>query len=129
MFHVDLPDVYPWIFRWLIRPLLGRHLDSMFIMEEYLEHECQDIDFTIVRPPQLVNTRLIGRSTSNRTFVVYRTCLEAQVCTNENNYFFPDRSTNNRMARANVARFMLDTFDNETFVRQGVAIDMPKQMI
>jgi hypothetical protein len=44
----------------MIRPMIGRHLDSMFIMEEYLEKECQDLDFTIVRPPRLLDEPIIG---------------------------------------------------------------------
>lgn len=60
--HSDLPDRYPTKFKLIIRPMLGRHLDSMFIMEEFLEKECQDIDYTIVRPPRLVDLHLIGKN-------------------------------------------------------------------
>ena len=41
--------------------MIGRHLDSMFIMEEFLEKECQDLDYTIVRPPRLLDDRMIGK--------------------------------------------------------------------
>lgn len=58
--RLDQPEKYPFIFRILIRPMLGRHLDSMFIMEEYLENECKDLDYTIVRPPRLMDTPIIG---------------------------------------------------------------------
>ena len=43
---------------------------------------------------------------------------------NENEYFFPDQSTANRIPRANVARFMLDILKDEKYLRQAVAIDM-----
>ena len=41
--------------------MIGRHLDSMFIMEEFLDKECQDLDYTIVRPPRLMNEPMIGK--------------------------------------------------------------------
>jgi len=50
--------------------------------------------------------------------------VEKEVKVNENGYFFPDKSTANRIPRANVARFMLDTFKDGKYVRQAVAIDM-----
>ena len=57
----DQPDVYPMKFKLIIRPMLGRHLDSMSIMEQYLENECQDLEYTIVRPPRLLDMHIIGR--------------------------------------------------------------------
>jgi hypothetical protein len=57
---LDQPEKYPFKFKLVIRPMIGRHLDSMFIMEEYLEKECQDLDFTIVRPPHLLDEHMIG---------------------------------------------------------------------
>jgi len=52
--------MYPFKFRLIIRPMIGRHLDSMYVMEEYLEKECQDLDYTIVRPPRLLDETMIG---------------------------------------------------------------------
>ena len=46
----------------MIRPMIGRHLDSMFVMEEYLEKECQDLEYTVVRPPRLMDEPIIGQS-------------------------------------------------------------------
>lgn len=51
---------------------------------------------------------------------------EVKVC--EDDYFFPDYSTANRIPRANVARFMLDILKDGKYIRQGVAIDMPKML-
>ncbi|CAF2545826.1 unnamed protein product [Rotaria sp. Silwood2] len=102
------PEKYPFKFRLIIRPMIGRHLDSMYIMEQFLENECQDIDYTIVRPPRLLDEHII----------------EKEVKVNENEYFFPDQSTANRIPRANVARFMLDILKHEKYIRQAVAVDM-----
>jgi biliverdin reductase/flavin reductase len=60
--YVDQPEKYPFIFKMAIRPMIGRHLDSMYVMEQYLEKECQDLDYTIVRPPRLLDERMIGQS-------------------------------------------------------------------
>lgn len=110
MFTKYQPQKYPFMFRIVIRPMIGRHLDSMFIMEEYLEKECQDLDYTVIRPPRLIDENMIDK--------------EVKVC--ENEYHFPDQSTAMRIPRANVARFMLDILKDEKYMRQGLAFDMPK---
>ena len=61
IFDLDQPEKYPFMFRIIIRPMIGRHLDSMFIMEEFLENECKDLDYTIVRPPRLLDMHMIGK--------------------------------------------------------------------
>ncbi|CAF0769974.1 unnamed protein product [Didymodactylos carnosus] len=106
------PSVYPLKFKLIIRPMIGRHLDSMFIMEEYLQKECQDIDYTIVRPPRLLDDPIIEKAVKVR----------------EDDYFFPDYSTASQIPRANVARFMLDTLKDGQYLKKAVAIDMPKMM-
>jgi hypothetical protein len=58
---VDQPEKYPATFKDVIRPMIGSYLDSMFIMEQYLEKECHDIDYSIVRPPYLLDDRIIGK--------------------------------------------------------------------
>ncbi|CAF0864568.1 unnamed protein product [Brachionus calyciflorus] len=105
------PDtIYPTMYKLVMRPMLGRHLDNMNEMEEYLFKECQDIDFTIVRPTRLTDTPLA----------------DAEVKVNEDAYFFPDFSTRGAIPRANVAKFMLDSLDKNLYVKQGVAIDLAK---
>jgi len=59
--YVDQPEKYPATFKAVVRPMIGSYLDSMFIMEEYLEKECHDIDYSIVRPPYLLDDRIIGK--------------------------------------------------------------------
>ena len=39
--------------------MIGRQLDNMYEMEEWLAKECQDIDYTVVRPPRLSDKPLI----------------------------------------------------------------------
>jgi hypothetical protein len=114
------------MFKLVIRPMIGRHLDSMFVMEQYLEKECQDLDYTIVRPPRLVDDRIIGLFKISSIFCLKKFHLEKEVKVNENDYWFPDQSTANKIPRANVARFMLDTLKDGKYIRQGVAIDMSK---
>ena len=41
-----------------MRLFLGRQLDALYEMEEFLFKESSDIDFTIVRPPRLLNDPL-----------------------------------------------------------------------
>ena len=117
------------MFKLVMRPMLGRHLDSMSRMEQFLETECQDIDYTIVRPPRLIDGHIIGELWRRRSSpVIVLLCLEKEIKVCEDDYFFPDFSTANKMPRANVARFMLDTLKNQSYVRQGVAIDLPKML-
>jgi biliverdin reductase/flavin reductase len=51
---------YPMIYSLLLRPMIGRQLDALYDMEEFLHSDCQDIDYTVVRPPGLVNGPLSG---------------------------------------------------------------------
>ena len=52
---------YPLSYKVFLRPMIGRQLDSMYEMEEYLFNEAiQDINFTIVRPPRLMDYPLSG---------------------------------------------------------------------
>ena len=49
---------------------------------------------------------------------------EVKVC--EDDYYFPDQSTVMQIPRANVAHFMLDILKENKYLRQGVAVDLPK---
>lgn len=44
----------------MIRPMLKKILTDMLTMETYIEKECQDIDYTSVRPAQLSNNKSKG---------------------------------------------------------------------
>jgi hypothetical protein len=63
------------MFKLAIRPMLGRHLDSMSRMEDFLEKECQDIDYTIVRPPRLIDGHIIGKAFTMQIVVCHSTRL------------------------------------------------------
>lgn len=53
---------YPSVYKWVLRPMIGRQLDNMDEMEKFLFNECPDIDYTVVRPPRLLDAPLIGYS-------------------------------------------------------------------
>jgi hypothetical protein len=47
---------------WLLIPLLRPKLINMREMEKYLETECSDINYTVVRPPGLTNGKASGNA-------------------------------------------------------------------
>jgi biliverdin reductase/flavin reductase len=60
LFFHKADTIYPQIYKFLLRPMIGRQLDSMNEMEEYLVSQCSDLDYTIVRPPRLQDEPLKG---------------------------------------------------------------------
>lgn len=63
--NLTATDGEPFIIRWILRPLIiGNLLHNMGEMEDYLNKECRDIDYTVVRPPGLTNQP----STGNKTY-------------------------------------------------------------
>ncbi|XP_048460085.1 uncharacterized protein At2g34460, chloroplastic-like [Rhincodon typus] len=49
-----------WTIRWLLIPLIRKLLINMQEMENYLNNECQDLKWTVVRPPGLQNAPKTG---------------------------------------------------------------------
>jgi hypothetical protein len=90
--------------------MIGRQLDDMYNMEQFLTNESKDIDYTIVRPP-----RLTDEPKQDYTALIM----------NEGGYHFPDKKTKNSTPRANVAHFMLDEAVKKSFLKKSVAIDFP----
>ncbi|ESO98862.1 hypothetical protein LOTGIDRAFT_113739 [Lottia gigantea] len=94
----------PWAIAWILRPLFLRQvLADMSRMEDYLLSECQDINYTVVRPPKLLNTEATGKD----------------IKTNEGQ-FVPD--ARGGMPRADVARFMLQCLQSKEWDRKMIAV-------
>jgi len=95
----------PWLVEWVLKPVfLGRVLTDMARMEDYLRgEECSDINFTIVKPNGLTDNKI----------------QEVDIATSEKECV-PGGSFN--IPRANVAKFMIDSLENETWNRKAVSI-------
>ncbi|KAI8515783.1 hypothetical protein Bbelb_065960 [Branchiostoma belcheri] len=97
----------PFIVRWFIKPVfLGRVLTNMAQMEQFLQG-CDDINFTVVRPPHLT----MGPVTD----MEFRT---------EEGPHVREKDGMRGMCRAVVARFMLSTVtsNSEDWMRKCVAV-------
>lgn len=97
----------PFFLEWIFKPLvIGRNLADMARMEQYLatSPECQDINFTAVRPPGLTNDE--------------KTDLEIKVAVEE--MFVKDAG--GRISRNDVARFMFKCLETNEYDRKCVAI-------
>ena len=51
-----------WFVEWIIKPFfIGAYLKDMAIMEQFLENsDPNEVNYTIVRPPQLKHGKIIG---------------------------------------------------------------------
>ncbi|XP_071505066.1 flavin reductase (NADPH)-like [Diadema antillarum] len=94
--------------RWVIRPMLSKPLNDMAVMAKYLEDECQDIDYTMVLPPQLTNSASTGK---DLVFDIGRQ--------------FTSKG-DHKIPRADVAKFMLQCLKTSDFNKNCVAIAIPK---
>jgi len=92
--------------RWFLIPFLRPVLVNMREMELYLESECLDIDYTIVRPPGLAT----GPSSDKEVQVEF------------DQFFLKNASGMSRMPRADVARYMLDCIPRSEECQRAVAI-------
>ncbi|XP_077131051.1 flavin reductase (NADPH)-like isoform X2 [Ranitomeya variabilis] len=92
----------------LLVPLIKSVLTNMFEMEKYLEKECSDLNWTVVRPPGLQNTPVTDK----------------EILTHEG-YFVPDEKgypITNTVSRADVSRFMLSTLNDNRWTKKVVAM-------
>ncbi|XP_013396498.1 flavin reductase (NADPH) [Lingula anatina] len=95
----------PWLIEWVIKPLfIGKTVANMAEMEHYLFDTCQDINFTIVRPPGL-GTGPVS---------------DSPILTHEGMHV--PGAPGGRMNRADVARFMLSLLDTSEWDRKAVAV-------
>ncbi|XP_057368583.1 flavin reductase (NADPH)-like [Daphnia carinata] len=92
--------------RWLVIPMLRPILINMRQMEKYLETECGDINYTVIRPPGLTNGTASGRNVKSEIGA----------------YFLKDKSSSTRMPRADVAKFMIDCLPKSDLFQKAVAI-------
>ncbi|XP_014372631.1 uncharacterized protein At2g34460, chloroplastic-like [Alligator sinensis] len=89
-------------------PLIRSVLTNMYQMENYLEKECADPNWTVVRPPGLKNIPATDK----------------ELLTHEG-YFVPDPSgypVTNSVARGDVACFMLCLLNSNEWIKKGVAM-------
>ncbi|XP_030420783.1 uncharacterized protein At2g34460, chloroplastic-like [Gopherus evgoodei] len=98
----------PLMVRFLLLPLIRSVLTNMNQMENYLEKECSDLSWTVVRPPGLQNVPATDK----------------EILTHEG-YFVPDPNgypVTNSVARGDVARFMLSLLNSNEWLKKGVAM-------
>ncbi|KAM9331478.1 flavin reductase (NADPH)-like [Gastrophryne carolinensis] len=98
----------PFFVRNLLIPLIKSVLLNMFEMEQYLEKECSDLNWTVVRPPGLQNSPVTDK----------------EILTHDG-FFVPDEKgypITNTVSRADVSRFMLSTLTDEKWTRKIVAM-------
>ncbi|XP_050398589.1 flavin reductase (NADPH) [Patella vulgata] len=94
----------PWFMTYLLRPLFLRTvLADMSRMEDYIQAECQDINYTVVRPPGLTLNESTGKEikTSDGQFVP---------------------NTKGSIPRKDVAKFILQCLETHDWDRKMVAI-------
>lgn len=97
---------------WLLVPFLRPVLDGMYKMEQYLESSCQDINYTVVRPPGLKSSPLTGK--------------EMSVSVGE--YTVPTNTSSNTTSRADVAAFMLSCLKTNLYDRKMLSITTTKKV-
>jgi len=93
----------PFLIRWVLLPMIRTVLDNMRLAEEWLEQE-GGVQHTVVRPAGLTSGPVTGG--------------EFKVC--EGGYSVPGAGA--RIARADVARFMLASVDQPGHHAKGLAI-------
>ncbi|XP_072921379.1 flavin reductase (NADPH) [Hemitrygon akajei] len=94
--------------RWMLIPMIRTLLNNMYEMENYLNKECEDLDWTTVRPPNL--------QTAPET--------DKEILTHDG-YFVPDQDgipITNSVTRGDVARFMLSQLNVDSWVKNSVAM-------
>ncbi|XP_075462112.1 flavin reductase (NADPH)-like [Ascaphus truei] len=98
----------PFFVRNLLIPLIRSVLTNMYEMEQYLEKECTDLNWTVIRPPGLQNNPATDK----------------EIMTHEG-YFVPDDNgfpVTSTVARGDVARIMLSVLNDEHWTRKIMAM-------
>ncbi|XP_030850095.1 uncharacterized protein LOC576533 [Strongylocentrotus purpuratus] len=105
---VDPDDDPGYMARWVVRSVLSKPLADLTVMEQFLEDEGQDIDYTTVKPPMLID----GPSKGQEIIVE----IGREFCDTKNK----------KMSRADVARFMLANVKTEEHFKKSVSIGIKK---
>jgi len=106
--YTDDDPNYGFFVRWILKPMfIGRNLDDMQRMEQYVEENCQDLTYTIVRPPGLGYGGPTDREINEQ---IGGQCVKD----------FPKVSRTTE--RGDVARFLLKTLTCGAYDRKIVAI-------
>ncbi|XP_052785332.1 flavin reductase (NADPH)-like [Mya arenaria] len=97
----------PFIVNWVLKPLLlGQSLHNKAEMEDFLETDCLDIRYTLVRPPQLTDSEPTGKPVL---------CMEGQSIKSAERKRFT-------CCRKDVAKFMIDITEKDEHIRKSMAI-------
>ncbi|WAR27715.1 hypothetical protein MAR_013419 [Mya arenaria] len=97
----------PFIVNWVLKPLLlGQSLHNKAEMEDFLETDCLDIRYTLVRPPQLTDSEPTGKPVL---------CMEGQSIKSAERKRFT-------CCRKDVAKFMIDITEKDEHIQKSMAI-------
>ncbi|XP_005107135.2 flavin reductase (NADPH) [Aplysia californica] len=98
----------PFVWRWILKPTFLRHIMSdMSAMEDYIENQAKDLNYTVVRPPKLTKLPSQGG--------------EVQVSEGQ---CVPGAGS--EISRQDLARFMLDCLTTGDYDRKMIAVTGPK---
>lgn len=98
-------DRGPFVLEWILKPtILKKALADMALMEKYLDDECSDIKYTVVRPPELSDRKSTGKT------------IKIEV----NRLHVPGAT--NIIPREDVATFMLSCLETNDYDRKMVSI-------
>lgn len=109
--------------------MLRPKLINMREMEKYLETECSDINYTVVRPPGLSNGSLSGKHSLKFWRCIQPSSkldahLGKEVKFEDGAYFLKRTSGPLRMPRADVAKFILDCLPKSELFKKSVAVGL-----
>ena len=91
---------------WILIPFIKRVLMNMREMEQWLESEVQDLEWTVVRPGGLANKPLLDQTPLQE----------------EGSMFVSAPGVAMSIPRANVANFMVSQLEDSPYIRKTVAI-------
>ncbi|XP_067894859.1 flavin reductase (NADPH)-like [Heterodontus francisci] len=97
-----------WTLRWFLIPVIRNILINMQEIESYLNNECQDLNWTVVRPPELQRA-----AKTDKELLIHE------------GYFVPDSDgipIANSMGPGDVARFMLSLLKDDPWIKKPVVM-------